>query len=635
MTFSAMTQKFTKDPRTRVRTLAAAVAAIAVAVSGVGLFLASAPASAAPTAVLYPSAVPATITDPDPNSVVLGLRFSSSVDGTISGIRFYKGPRNTGKHTGTLWSEDGTALATTTFRKESARGWQTATFATPVPIHKGVTYVASYLAPRGKYSVTEHGFAKSYTRGSLTVPAGGGVYRYGKNAFPRQNYKDSNYFVDVVYAPSTTASPSPSPSPSTTASPSPSPSVPTPPTTVPTQPPTTTPPVDTALNLARIPWEGGSAYWKNFRATDAAGWDDPSFFPIVVWYNGISSNAEATYDKSVGINTYIGMADTTPYSLFKDNGVFWIGDKLNNTFTDASTNWVGNMLDDEVDGRFTPAAGRAHLQQIKNSYAGNGRFNYANFSQTVISTYGNQSDAEAYVNNFTDAVSVDMYWYTIPFCNWTPYQGDSYLISVNKANCRTSSSYGKTTAMLRERDAIDGKLQPIWNFVEDLNGGPGADAPAVTITPAQLKGAVMSSIINEARGIVYFNQSLSGSCQGGSILRQSQVTPNFCGAAQIAAAKDVDALVHQLAPVINTQSYKYSFGAGLDTMLKTYNGSAYVFSMVDGASTPGSRTFTLPGGITGSQVEVVGENRTIQISGGKFTDGFASESSYHVYRISL
>ena len=93
--------------------------------------------------------------------------------------------------------------------------------------------------------------------------------------------------------------------------------------------------------------------------------------------------------------------------------------------------------------------------------------------------------------------------------------------------------------------------------------------------------------------------------------------------------------MHQLAPVINTQSYKYSFGAGLDTMLKTYNGSAYVFSMVDGASTPGSRTFTLPGGITGSQVEVVGENRTIQISGGKFTDGFASESSYHVYRISL
>lgn len=636
MDFFKLSQKIQKIPRrTRVQMTFAAAIAIAVIATSIGTFREATSMSAVPGDVLYPAAVPKTLTDADSNSIELGLRFRSRVDGMILGIRFYKGPGNTGNHSGSLWTAAGTRLSTVTFRNETAKGWQTATFTKPITIQKNRTYVASYFAPKGKYSVTERAFARPYTRGDLTIPAGGGVYSYGTGGFPRNTHHDSNYFVDVVYrATGSSTGPSTIPS-SPTPSASPSPSKPAVP--VATAPATSrsAPPVTTALSLPRIPWEGGSSYWKQFPATDTAGWNDPSFFPIVVWYNGISSNSEAIYDKSVGINTYIGMSDTTPYSLFKDNGVYWIGGKLNSSFTNQSSNWVGNFLDDEVDGRFTPTAGRAWLQQLKDENAGSGRFNYANFTQIVMSTDGNQSDAEKYVNNYTDAVSADMYWYTIPFCSQTPYRGDSYLVSINQANCRTSSSYGKTVDMLRQRDAVDGKLQPIWNFIENFNGGPGPSAPAVTISPAQLKGAVMNSIINEARGIVYFNQSLSGSCQGGSILRQSQVTANFCGSAQIAAAKDVNGLVRQLAPVINTQSYHYSFGAGLDTMLKTYDGSAYIFSMLDGSSSPGNRTFTLPTGIRGFQVEVVGENRTIPVSGGKFSDGFGAESAYHVYKISL
>lgn len=615
----------------------AAIGLVAVALGGVRF---AAPASAAEMGVFYPDAVPNAITDPDRVSVELGVRFSSNVDGTVSGIRFYKGPKNTGTHVGTLWSSSGRVLARVTFSAESTTGWQTANFASPVSIVKGKTYVASYLSPRGGYSADEGGFDKAVARGPLTVPRGGGVYRYGAGGFPVFNYMRSNYYVDVKFTRKGASAPSPSTGQTSTPTPVPTVTQTQTPTTTTPPPVTTTPQVvgqpGATLSLPRIPWEGGPAYWNKFSATKAAGWTDPSFFPITVWYNGISSNSEALYDKSVGINTYIGMANTTPYSLFQDNGVYWIGDKLNSTFTNASTNWVGNFLDDEVDGRYTPTAGRAHLQALKDAVAGNGRFDYANFTQIVISGDGNQSDANAYVNNYTDAVSVDMYWYTIPFCDWTPYQGGNYIDPVNKANCRTSSSYGKTVNMLRQRDATDGKLQPIWNFVENLNGGPGSNAPAVYIAPDQLKGAVMNSVINEARGIIYFNQSLSGSCQGGSILRQSQVTPNFCGAPQIAAAKDVDGLIHQLAPVINTQSYQYSFGTGLNTMLKTYNGSAYVFAMVDGSSSPGSRTFTLPAGVTGKSVEVIGEGRTLSVgANGTFTDSFAKEYSYHVYRITL
>ncbi|HEX2700631.1 MAG TPA: hypothetical protein VHM89_10570, partial [Acidimicrobiales bacterium] len=36
------------------------------------------------------------------------------------------------------------------------------------------------------------------------------------------------------------------------------------------------------LSLPRVPWESGPSYWKKFAKADAAGWDDPSFFPIAV-----------------------------------------------------------------------------------------------------------------------------------------------------------------------------------------------------------------------------------------------------------------------------------------------------------------------------------------------------------------
>ncbi|WP_159440569.1 DUF4082 domain-containing protein [Tersicoccus phoenicis] len=560
---------------------------------------------------------PSTVTVDDDRSVELGSLFSPTDDGVVSAIRFYKGAANVGPHTVTLWSADGRELASGAANPtdESNSGWQTITLPTPVKIAKGSTYIASYLAPRGRYSADLNGRDDAVTVGALTYPVGSGVYAYGNGGnAPSQRYQNANYFVEPVFTPG-----------------NPSPATPAPTTTV---TPTPSTPAPSALNLPRIPWEGGSAYWKQFSKANAAGWSDPSFFPIVAWYNGISSNREAAYDKSVGINTYIGMDPSTPYSLFRDNGVYWIGGKLNSSFTDASTNWVGNFLDDEVDGRFTPAEGRQYLQNLSDQAVGTGRFRYANFTQMVMSADMNQQDARAYVNNYTDAVSLDMYWYTIPFCSNVPFR-QNYILPITQENCRTASSYGTTMKALRQQDATDGKLQAPWQFVELLNGGPGEGPFTANVSADQLKGAVMASVINEARGIVYFNQSLSGPCQGGSLIRQAQTTSGFCGADQVRAASEVNNQIKSLAPVLNTQSYQYSFGSGLDTMLKSYNGDAYVFAMIDGKSSPGSRTFRLPSEFSASSVEVVGENRSIPVSGGVFTDGFANESSYHIYRVKL
>ena len=94
----------------------------------------------------------------DTNAVELGVKFRADINGRITGIRFYKGAANTGTHVGSLWSSTGTRLAQATFTGESGTGWQTVTFATPVPITAGTTYIASYHAPNGGYARNEFGF---------------------------------------------------------------------------------------------------------------------------------------------------------------------------------------------------------------------------------------------------------------------------------------------------------------------------------------------------------------------------------------------------------------------------------------------------------------------------------------------
>ena len=98
---------------------------------------------------------PAVLDSNDGGAVELGVKFRSSVAGWVHGVRFFKGgPANGGQHRGSLWAVDGTLLASANFSGESASGWQTVTFDSPVAVNPNATYIVSYFAPEGRYSVT-------------------------------------------------------------------------------------------------------------------------------------------------------------------------------------------------------------------------------------------------------------------------------------------------------------------------------------------------------------------------------------------------------------------------------------------------------------------------------------------------
>ena len=153
------------------------------------------------------SATPAKPSTTETASVEVGVKFRSDVSGQVTGIRFYKGSGNTGTHVGNLWTLTGTRLATVTFTNESATGWQQANFSTPVPITAGTVYVASYLAPNGRYA-GDSGYFNSTGVDNPPLHAlrsgqngGNGVYAYGTTStFPTNSFKAANYWVDVVFA---------------------------------------------------------------------------------------------------------------------------------------------------------------------------------------------------------------------------------------------------------------------------------------------------------------------------------------------------------------------------------------------------------------------------------------------------
>ena len=161
---------------------------------------ANAPAPAGTS--LFASEIPATAAANDSGAVELGVSFTPSVAGSVTALKFHKGTGNSGTHVGSLWSSAGVRLAQVTFTNETATGWQTATLSTPVALTAGQTYVASYLAPVGRYSVTSNYFTTAKTVGPLTAGATtNGRFLYGTaGGFPSNSYAASNYFVDVIFA---------------------------------------------------------------------------------------------------------------------------------------------------------------------------------------------------------------------------------------------------------------------------------------------------------------------------------------------------------------------------------------------------------------------------------------------------
>jgi len=137
----------------------------------------------------------------------LGVKFTASVAGYVTGVRFYKESGMSGQNVGHLWSSTGTLLATATFTNESSYGWQQVNFKSPVMITAKSVYIASFSTSGSYFGITTSYFTRGgVTNGPLyaepnSVAGGDGVYNR-PGYFPNGNGNGMNFWADVAFTPS-------------------------------------------------------------------------------------------------------------------------------------------------------------------------------------------------------------------------------------------------------------------------------------------------------------------------------------------------------------------------------------------------------------------------------------------------
>lgn len=404
------------------------------------------------------------------------------------------------------------------------------------------------------------------------------------------------------------------------------------------------------LAFDRIDWEGGPSYWSQFTRANNVGWTDPSFFPISVFLSS-ADPTHVTSLKDAGINLYMGvehspgvfpLTNITSQGLFAMPGVQeWTQAEVGNN--DRAVAW---FISDELEmGMGTQQQDPDEYQLLAEqqgwvdqalSYA-DGRFLHANFGNGILRTFWATHTMADHVA-LMDSSSADKYTYTSPDVADIIDGAHDAPDWPNGTPVQRAYSYGWQADQMR-RFQNPASLKPVWTFVETARPYLN-EAGAGTITPDQIEGAVWSALIHEARGIAYFQHNNDGAYGGNYSIVQIPAVHT--------KVKAINEKVLSLAPVLNTQSYynttvtvngfdyhRFTFNNGTDTMLKTYNGNAYIFAALGMGHSTGSKTFTVPAGVTGTTVTVVGESRTISVVGGQFSDTFANEYTHHVYQITL
>lgn len=385
-------------------------------------------------------------------------------------------------------------------------------------------------------------------------------------------------------------------------------------------------PDTSALDLPTKPWWGGASYYSAFPKAAASGWDDPTFFPIAVFFG---KPADAPRLASLGINTYMGAEhDGSPISTVTDAGVSVLAQPEWSTAEigdDARV--VGWHVSDECDmglsGCDSPD-GESGSLAVQRGYVDalrardDGRFLQANFGNGVLGSFWSPTTMPQHVA-LMDVTSVDKYAYT------SPHVRD--LLSASPfwpagRETRSASAYGwlqERMASFMDPDAA----KPNWVFVETARPMLSEDG-ASTITPAEIRSAVWSALIHGAAGIAYFQHNNDPACGMYSLLD--------CSSELADAVAAINAQVQDLAPVLNSPSYVWAAGDGVDAAVKAWQGDAYLFVSADGS---GEQEMRLPPG-TGGEIEVIGEDRTLRADrDGVFRDEFAGDGTVHLYRVAI
>jgi hypothetical protein len=365
-----------------------------------------------------------------------------------------------------------------------------------------------------------------------------------------------------------------------------------------------------------LPWAGGPAVYQKWPNGVSA---DPDYFPIAVWLQDPKLAAEY---KAIGVNLFVGLwkgPTEQQLAALAAVGMPVLASLRQSALESPNSQTIrGWTLMDEPDnaqskpgGGYGPCIPPTQIQDqhLELKALDDTRPVYLNLGQGVANdTYvgrgvckGRLEDYAEYIRG-ADIVSYDVYPVNSKYPLWWVGEGVSRL--------RKWANYEK----------------PVWNWIE-ASAIRGGARPS----PAEIRAQVWMSIIHGSMGIGYFCHQFKPVEDAAAPLHDAETRR---------ALAAINAEVTSLARVLNSPPVGNGVAVSssnpdspIETMLKRHDGETYLFAM-------GAR----PGGETTARFElrdcgdliatVLGESRTIQVTGGVFQDRF-TDYQVHLYRVSF
>jgi hypothetical protein len=363
-----------------------------------------------------------------------------------------------------------------------------------------------------------------------------------------------------------------------------------------------------------LPWAGGAAYyekWKNGPPSDS------TFYPIMVW---LQSPPNAARYKNVGINFFTGL-----YQGPTDAQLTQLAAAGIPTICDQGGVWKAHASDKTIAGWLQP-------DEPDNAQDnGHGGYDPCIAPATIVSGYQTMvaNDATRPVMLGLGRGVADTTWGGRGTCTgmtsmYPMYAMGGDILAFDIYPVNEGVPLEMVAAGVDNLIKWSGGTKPVIADIEASNFNDTARP-----SPAQIRSEVWMAIVHGAAGTQYF-------CH--------RFTPTFSetdcldDAPTAAAMKTIDAQLTALAPVLNTPpigngvTVKSSAAAiPVDVLLKRQGGATYLFATEMRAGTT-TATFTLARLPATASAEVLGESRTLPVTGGVLTDSFTSYG-VHLYKI--
>ena len=378
--------------------------------------------------------------------------------------------------------------------------------------------------------------------------------------------------------------------------------------------------------IPQVAWTSPYAGWTRGIPTD------PSFFPIAVWLQG---SWHATELSQLGVNIYVGNNAGTDalaasdLAILKKLGMYAIlgQDSVGVANIDDPTIVGWWMTPDEPDnaqpngsGGYGPPVDPATLVAQYTTYKkiDPTRPIWLGLGQGVAydgwEGRGSNAPPESGYVPASDIAAFDIY----PYNNCG---GDTN----EQATC---GQFWLNASGVDRLHQWSNRHQAVWTDVETTVIAAGTTTGP---TPAQTVSEVWLSLIHSANGVCYFLDTWSPSFREDGI---------FADPAMVTAVTALDAQITSLAPELNSGTIpglvtvtSSNSGAPVDTLVKAHGTTLYVFSAISRAGTT-TASFAIDGMTGNGTATVVGENRTLPVAAGKFSDAFAA-NGVHIYTIDL